>query len=492
MAIAPAALDAYREEADRFIAALDEEYYRHYAGLKDAFELGPIYERFADLTTLEACRRLGEAADESAGSRELWRFACEGYMGELTRAATEEIANLEAALSVRVNGDEIGFRLIRPTLANEPDRGRRERLEEARAELADERLNTYYVRSAEARREAAAALGAESYRELYERFGFPLGTLAAQCEEFLAETEDLYAVGLNRLLRSRVGIGLDEAKRWDLPRMFRAPEWDAGFPAAAMLPALEATLHGLGIDLRAQENVELDLEARPKKTPRAFCAPIEVPGRVVLVIQPMGGPDDWHALFHEAGHTEHFAHTSAELPLEARRLGDNAVTEGWAMLLELLVNDPLWLTRRLDFPRPQEFAAEAATVLLYFVRRYSAKLLYELELHGSTDVEGMRPRYAERMEEALKIEFSPADFLSDVDSGFYSSSYLRAWAFEARLRSHLREELGRTWFARREAGSLLRELWSEGQRLSADELLDEVTGSGIELAAVQERIQEDL
>ena len=55
-----------------------------------------------------------------------------------------------------------------------------------------------------------------------------------------------------------------------------------------MLPALEATLSDLGIDLRAQENVHLDLEERPRKTPRAFCAPIEVPGRVMLVIQPIG------------------------------------------------------------------------------------------------------------------------------------------------------------------------------------------------------------
>ena len=37
-------LDAYRDEADRFIAALDEEYYLHYAGLKESFELEPIYD----------------------------------------------------------------------------------------------------------------------------------------------------------------------------------------------------------------------------------------------------------------------------------------------------------------------------------------------------------------------------------------------------------------------------------------------------------------
>ena len=75
-----------------------------------------------------------------------------------------------------------------------------------------------------------------------------------------------------------------------------------------MLPALEATLRDLGIDLAAQANVHLDLEQRPAKSPRAFCAPIEVPGRVMLVIAPIGGRDDWEALFHEAGHAEHYAH----------------------------------------------------------------------------------------------------------------------------------------------------------------------------------------
>ena len=44
----------------------------------------------------------------------------------------------------------------------------------------------------------------------------------------------------------------------------------------------------------------------------------------MLVIQPIGGKDDWEALFHEAGHTEHYAHTSGDLPMEdapARRHG---------------------------------------------------------------------------------------------------------------------------------------------------------------------------
>src|SRR6266511_1126108 len=42
-------LDAYREQADRFIAELDEEFYLHDAGLKDTFDLTPIYERHANI-----------------------------------------------------------------------------------------------------------------------------------------------------------------------------------------------------------------------------------------------------------------------------------------------------------------------------------------------------------------------------------------------------------------------------------------------------------
>jgi hypothetical protein len=176
--------------------------------------------------------------------------------------------------------------------------------------------------------------------------------------------------------------------------------------------------------------------------------------------------------------------------MEERRLGDNAVTEGWAFLLEHLTGDPIWLARRLDFSRPREFAAEDAVQLLFFVRRYAAKLLYELELHRTDDLRAMRSRYVEILGDALKVEPSETDWLSDVDAGFYVTEYLRAWSFEAQVRYHLREEFGNEWFARREAGSLVRELWSLGQKPTADELLREVTGSEIEMTAVAERVRE--
>ena len=254
-----------------------------------------------------------------------------------------------------------------------------------------------------------------------------------------------------------------------------------------MVPALRGTLSNLGIDLDAQQNVHLDVEERPTKSPRAFCAPIEIPGKVMLVIQPQGGPDDWYALFHEAGHTEHFAFTSPNLKMEEKRLGDNAVTEGWAMLFDHLIDDRAWLSSMLDFPRPETFAAEGAVQLLFYVRRYCAKLLYEIEYHAAADPTQMRGRYVEILGDALKVEPSPTDYLSDLDSSYYVTSYLRAWAFSAQMTTFMREEFGSDWFRRREAGSLLIELWELGQQPTADELLKDVTGAAVEMEAVAEQ-----
>ena len=483
-------LDGYRAGADRFIAELDEEYYLHYAGLKPDFELRPIYERHADLTDLENVKKLGRAVRGSE-NLELFRFGCEGFLGELTREHAEKIAEREASLEIQHEGEPVGYRMLPPTIANTAERDTRAELERQRNELTEEHLNPLYLEAAHTTQRAVPELGAPTYFHLYrDRFGYDLEGLAVQCRAFLDSTERLYEHAMDRVLRERVGVGLSEAERYDVRRFFRGSTWDAAFPADRMLPALRGTLGGMGIDLDSQANVHLDVEERPTKSPRAFCAPIEIPDKVMLVIQPQGGPDDWYALFHEAGHTEHFAYTDRNLPMEEKRLGDNAVTEGWAMLFDHLIDDRTWLSSMLDFPRPEAFAAEGAVQLLFYVRRYCAKLLYELEFHAAADPTTMRSRYVEILGDALKVEPSDTDYLADIDSSYYVTAYLRAWAFSAQMTTFMREEFGRDWFKKREAGHLLTDLWALGQKPTADELLKEVTGAAVEMEAVAEAVRE--
>ena len=482
-------LDAIRERAERFLTQREDAEYLHYSGQQPTLDLEPIFEEHEQLFRLDTVQRVG-AAVEGRRNRELWRFLCEGNLAAATRPFDERIAEQEATLEAVVDGRTIPYRELPSSIANADARQDRERIEEARVALDEEHLVPLRVEQYRALGEAARGLGVANVLELYrDHLGVDLDGLAAQCVDVLDATERLYAERMDRTLREETGVGLADAEVWDLRRWARSPKWDAAFPADRMLPALRSTLSDLGIDLDTQENIELDVEHRPTKLPRAFCSPIEVPNRVLLVIRPMGGPDDWLGLFHEAGHAEHFAGTSRSLTFEERRLGDFAVTEGWAALLQLLVAEPAWLSRRLDFPKPHEFGADDAVRQLFLLRRYAAKLLYELELHAAEDPLDVRDRYRELLGDAVRIRPRATDWLADVDPGFYAASYLRSWAFEAQLRSFLREEFGDAWFARREAGSLLRELWELGQQPTADELLHDVAGAELHLGAAVERIE---
>jgi hypothetical protein len=89
----------------------------------------------------------------------------------------------------------------------------------------------------------------------------------------------------------------------------------------------------------------------------------------------------------------------------------------------------------------------------------------------------MPERYGALLSEATRVRWPTENFLFDVDAGFYVVCYLRAWALEAMWRRSLRERFGEAWFQRAEAGAWLRELWSEGQRLPAEELVSEALGS---------------
>ncbi|MFL5886352.1 MAG: peptidase M3, partial [Thermoleophilaceae bacterium] len=119
-------------------------------------------------------------------------------------------------------------------------------------------------------------------------------------------------------------------------------------------------------------------------------------------------------------------------------------------------------------------------------RRYCAKLAYELELHEGGHLDRMREVYARRLSDAIHVDWPGATWLSDVDPFFYAARYLRAWAFETHLRALLRERFGERWFAEPDAGAVLREWWSRGQAMDADELLGELTGARLDFSVLLE------
>jgi hypothetical protein len=474
-------LDEYRREAEVFLEEIDREYYLQGAGHKLDLEIEPIYERHEALFERDAVDRIGEAKRAAEGEEEvrlryLHQFALGGHLGAVTRTLEARLADLEASLEIEVAGETIPYRMAPVEQANEPDPERRAEIEAARNATLAERLNPLHLEALQSVHAVCGELGWPSYLDAYSEVReLDLRALAKELERFALSTEPGYAPILDPELERTVGVSLAELRRSDLVRFFRAAHLDELFPAERMVPALRETLAGLGIDLAAQSNVTLDTETRPTKSPRAFCSTPRVPAEVYLVMPPIGGRQDYAALFHEAGHAEHYGCTDADLAFEFRHLGDNSVTESYAFLLEGLTANPAWLVRVLGADGAEAAVDHARASRLVFLRRYSAKIAYEVELHGpDADLAAMPERYASLLGERIGVEWPRETWLSDVDPGFYVASYLRAWALEVDWRGELRERFGDEWFAGARAGDWLRGLWGRGQRLDADQLLAEV------------------
>jgi hypothetical protein len=462
-------LDLYRRRADEFMSELMLEHYLHFSGQKDEFEIEPIYERYGDLYTRQAVEEL-----RRDGNRELVMFAVQGLMGQETKAEEAELARREAAIEIEVDGETIPLRQSPVVQANEQDPERRAAIERARLDVSERELTPLQLQVHERTAAITRELGWGSVLELCEELtGIDLAALEQQTETLLADTEALYEPTVGPELERHIGMGFDAVRRCDLPAFFRAPTLDAAFPPERAIPALRKTLAGLGIDLESP-GVILDAELRPTKSPRAFCAPVRVPGEVYLMISPQGGRDDTQTLLHEAGHTEHFAHVAASLPFERRQLGDNSFTEAFAFLFQYLAEEPAWLEEVLGVDAAP-LAGYAQAVKLIFLRRYAAKLGYERRLHAAgADLAQMPDEYARRLSAAIHVDWPKQTWISDVDPFFYAACYIRAWAAERSLRAHLIDRFGERWFMEPEAGAVLKQIWSIGQPELAEELLEQI------------------
>ena len=195
---------------------------------------------------------------------------------------------------------------------------------------------------------------------------------------------------------------------------------------------------------------------------------------VHLITRAQGGLHDYGAFLHEAGHALHYAGCDPSLPYTFRAISrDHALTEIYSYIVEALSREPAWHAQHFGLSAAQaEQNAQATTFLeALLFRRYTAKLGFELAFWDRfADDFGTATGYAEALTEATGIRYPAENYLSDMDAGFYSADYLRAWVRAAQLREHLREQVGDDWWRSRATGDLLRELFHEGCRPSSEEI----------------------
>ncbi len=499
-------LEQIRAGAEAFLEDISREVHQGLAGFKPGVDLQPIYARHAAAygpEVMESVRtiygRAKPGSDEHRTARVLLEWLIDSGIGRELAPLDERELKWEATATITLaDGSVEPYQRASITMSNTADRAARLAMDEARAKLVAAELAPLKQEKLDRERTLFASSGvATGYIATFEALAsLKLGDLRDQCAAFLRDTQGMWDEVLPRFLKERLAITVGEATRADAGALFRAREFDAAFPADAMEREVRRHVTEMGASHDANGRVKYDTGDREGKRSRAFCAPVRIPEEVHLVIRPHGGQNDWMTLLHELGHALHFANAERSLPFEYRWLGDNSVTEGYAMLFDHRLKDAGWLARYTGLNKATlpVYLRSAGFEELHFLRRYCGKLIYEMELYGGGVAWSALPDlFVETLSGATNFRYQRADAFVDVDPRFYAARYLRAWQLQALLNETLTEKFNDDWWRNPAAGPwIVGELFGHGQRELADEQAQRVSGKVLGFAPLVRSIEKML
>ncbi len=471
----------FESRLERYLFERSEEWRAVRVGEKEVSEQAEIVRRFADLFSREQLDSLRQVEEGESGDRRelLYRLrkTCEsGLISAQLAEREDELENRLLATRVSFQGEEMPLRNAQANLAVLSSYADREELgaiqAEASAAFNDDRLEL--LRATEDLSADYSGI-ADAVERNEEEKGISLHDLSRALNQASVDSTQSYGVlrdtWFARLLGDeREAVPSSYHTAW----MRRLSPLESTYTKDRATEICLQTLEVLGFDLNAQPNIKLDLDDRPQKSPRACVIASDPPKVVHLITRAQGGLHDYQAFLHEAGHALHYAGCDPNLPYIFRRIArDHALTEIFSYIVEAISREPEW--HELYFGLSPEQArenAEATTfleALLY--RRYEAKLRFELDFWSGFDGDGVDAAEYERLlTEATGVRYRKEGYLSDMDAGFYSADYLRAWIRSAQLRAHLVGEIGADWWRSPKTGDLLRDLFREGTKPTSEEI----------------------
>ena len=496
-------LERLRREGEAFMEELSREYYLAHSGHKPTAELQPIYARHATVLgqdaldlTLDAFRNAAEGTEQRRSARLLVDWQAESQSARQLAELDEREIAWQASAVVNVSDTrQIKIEAASIEIANSSDANERHMIEAARAKVVERELAPIRRERFQRERDITESLGlAPNYNATFELLsGLSLTDLATQCEQFIKDTDALWDEVLPEFAKRVLGMNVRDVTRADALALMRAREFDAYFPASQMEAAITGQVREMGIDPLAAGRITLDTGEREGKRSRAFCSPVRVPAEVYLVLRPHGGQTDWNTFLHELGHALHFAYMRPDLAFEYRWLGDNSITEGYAMFFDHSMKDRGWLKRytELGEARVDDFLRTTGFEELQFLRRYCAKLIYEVQLYGGkTSWDSLPDVYVESLTRATTFRYHRADAFVDVDPRYYAARYLRAWQLQALIRETLVERYDEDWWRNPRAGPwICSALFGEGQRELADEQAQRVAGKKLSFAPLRRSVE---
>jgi hypothetical protein len=474
--------EEYESVLQRYFFERSEEGRAVRVGEKEVSEQAAIVARYADLFSraqIDALRDAESAADGDERER-LYRLrkTCEGGLISASLAEQEDaLENAILGARIEFEGEELPLRSAAARLAVlDSYAGREELADLERAGSA--RFNDDRLALITAWEESEADITGEPdpIARNEEEKGISLRDLERALVAASDVTTESWVPLRDRWFDRLLGPERDpQPTNAHVAYLRRLSPLESTYSKERSVEVCLASVQALGFDMNAIPNIHLDLEDRPQKNPRACVIASNPPEVVHLITRAQGGIADYQAFMHEAGHALHYAGVDPRLPYTFRRFSrDHALTEIYSYIFEAVTREPGW--HALHFGLSDAQAEENAEATLFLeallYRRYTAKLRYELGFWASFAREGGRsPRdYAEQLTNATGVRYDPRGYISDMDAGFYSADYLRAWIRSAQLRAYLIGEVGEDWWRSEATGEILRALFAEGTRPTSEEI----------------------
>jgi hypothetical protein len=429
--------DEVAREVDLLGGALEEERFRHVAGLSGEPDLArPFGARpgVAHRETVAALRAGGHeelalrvaalrAERTCAGAEEAWRAADAAAAGEGPRGK-EPLAALERALP-------------------------RERDPERRAALARA--------AAEAMGPAASAREAWAERRARARAEGGLAPdwrAVVEGDQALAASDDAWRDVSAYAARRALGAAPEGTpSRADLLHALAASRWDGLFRPGMLPLALKLTLEPLGLELA---RIRIDDAERPAKWPGAHAVGARVSFRA------RGGAPDWQDLLAAAGR----ALAAAARPWHAR---DPVLEGALGWLLGSLVLEPRWLAERADVDRRHaaDVVRDLALRRLLALRADAAALRVATEVERGLSGAAWRDAHRDALAAATGAAWERVRASRDAEAAPLAAAVRGADEGE-RLRTEIRERLDEDWWRNPRAAAHLAAAIAAGRPAEAE------------------------
>lgn len=462
-------------EIAKFIWEIETEDRLVRVGLKDKLETAKIYKKYAKVFDKKNLAEISLTLKKSSKSKtereiteRLYFCISANLVGLLTARAQDQITTYFTNAKVKIKNEDIPYFQIAPLISKESIFEKREQLANAASRVVT-KTNPKQIALLKDEIKLLKNLGFKGYIDYFEKAKkTDYRQFYKVVARIKAETDALWEKEIQAISLEVLKKPFKKIRSCHLLYLRSMSMFDSFYPVDKVVPAFSRMAHNLGF-ADFLSSIKIDSANRPRKNPRAVCYWPNPPKEIHLVIKPIGGEQDFEAMLHEGGHALHGASCDPKLPYTLRALSrSNALTETYAFIFEDLVFEPAWLTSFLNVSAytAGRIKKHAYFVNLMMLRRYLGKFSFEYQmfsglLKGRTLQQGPT-LYKRNLEDTTGFITPKINWLVDMDSGFYSAEYLRAWIAAAQIKDYLAKKFGKVWFTDKKAGKFLQGLFARG------------------------------